>query len=36
MQVYKALDITENTEVSLLKHRGIPHHLLGFVDPDND
>ncbi|GAB2210287.1 hypothetical protein Droror1_Dr00015550 [Drosera rotundifolia] len=35
IQVYKGLDIVTN-KVSEEETRGIPHHLLGIVDPDED
>ncbi|KAL3505857.1 hypothetical protein ACH5RR_031239 [Cinchona calisaya] len=35
MQVYKGLDIATN-KVTEEECRGIPHHLLGFVDPNED
>ncbi|XP_044489988.1 adenylate isopentenyltransferase 5, chloroplastic-like [Mangifera indica] len=35
IQVYKGLDITTN-KVSEDETCGVPHHLLGFVDPDKD
>ncbi|XP_044489987.1 adenylate isopentenyltransferase 5, chloroplastic-like [Mangifera indica] len=35
IQVYKGLDIITN-KVSEDETRGVPHHLLGFVDPDED
>lgn len=35
MQVYKGLNIVTN-KVTEEECRGIPHHLLGFVDPDSD
>ncbi|EEF35354.1 adenylate dimethylallyltransferase, putative [Ricinus communis] len=34
MQVYKGLDITTN-KITLQDRLGVPHHLLGEVDPDN-
>ncbi|XP_031267036.1 adenylate isopentenyltransferase 5, chloroplastic-like [Pistacia vera] len=35
IQVYKGLDIITN-KVSSHETRGVPHHLLGFLDPDED
>ncbi|KAL6955211.1 Adenylate isopentenyltransferase 5, chloroplastic [Sarracenia purpurea var. burkii] len=35
MQVYKGLDIVTN-KVTTEECRGVPHHLLGFVDPSSD
>lgn len=35
MQVYKGLDIVTN-KVTEEERRGVPHHLLGFVDPNVD
>ncbi|XP_061345577.1 adenylate isopentenyltransferase 5, chloroplastic [Gastrolobium bilobum] len=35
MQVYKGLDITTN-KVTDEECRGVPHHLLGMVDPNSD
>ncbi|KAK7245803.1 hypothetical protein RIF29_40654 [Crotalaria pallida] len=35
MQVYKGLDITTN-KVTEEECRGVPHHLLGMVDPDSN
>ncbi|XP_057964211.1 adenylate isopentenyltransferase 5, chloroplastic-like [Malania oleifera] len=35
IQVYKGLDIVTN-KVSEQERRGVPHHLLGDVDPDSD
>ncbi|XP_057806175.1 adenylate isopentenyltransferase 5, chloroplastic-like [Salvia miltiorrhiza] len=35
IQVYKGLDVIAN-KVAADERRGVPHHLLGFVDPDDD
>ncbi|GLT58150.1 hypothetical protein SLA2020_310700 [Shorea laevis] len=35
IQVYRGLDIVTN-KVTEEERRGVPHHLLGFVDPDED
>ncbi|KAL5701711.1 hypothetical protein ACHQM5_027021 [Ranunculus cassubicifolius] len=35
MQVYQGLDITTN-KVTKEEKRGIPHHLLGVIDPEDD
>ncbi|KAJ4968395.1 hypothetical protein NE237_015096 [Protea cynaroides] len=35
MQVYKGLDIVTN-KVTIEEQQGIPHHLLGTIDPDAD
>ena len=35
MQVYKGLDIVTN-KVSESEKRGVPHHLLGDIEPDSD
>ncbi|KAJ6689653.1 hypothetical protein OIU85_006009 [Salix viminalis] len=33
MQVYKGLDITTN-KITIQDRQGVPHHLLGEIDPD--